>query len=123
MLSPDLKRESQTKATSSTASRCGAPSVSLTIVSLRRPKLNLGRIVITSNAHAILSADDVRSALRRHQSGDWGDVSAEDWKTNEQSVRDQGMVLSAYESSSGRKFWVISDPGHEVTTVLLPEDY
>jgi len=33
------------------------------------------------------------------------------------------MVLSAYESATGMKFWVITDPGHEVTTILLPEDY
>jgi hypothetical protein len=92
-------------------------------VAIRKPKLALGRIVITSNAYAQQTSDDVNAALRRHSFGDWGVVCAEDWKTNDHRCRDQGMVLSAYESANGTKFRVISDPGHEVTTVLLPEDY
>ena len=99
------------------------PFLSLAIVSARQPKLNLGRIVITSNADSSLTREDVIAALRRHAFGDWGTVCAEDWKTNDQRARDQGMVLSAYESANGTKFWVITDPGHEVTTLLLPEDY
>jgi hypothetical protein len=97
--------------------------LSLAIVSARQPKLTLGQIVITSNAHSVLTTDDVTIALRRHAFGDWGTVCAEDWKTNNQRCREKGMVLSAYESAKGTPFWVISDPGHEVTTVLLPEDY
>lgn len=100
-----------------------APSASLMIVSLKQPKLNLGRIVVTSNADSSLTREDVIAALRRHLFGDWGTLCVEDWKTNDQRARDQGMVLSAYESANGTKFYVITDPGHEVTTVLMPEDY
>jgi hypothetical protein len=123
MLSPDFRQEPAKKTAPPAAEPGEARLISLRIVSLKQPKLNLGRIVITSNAHAILSADEVRLALRRHQFGDWGTVCAEDWKTNDQRARDQGMVLSAYESAAGTAFWVISDPGHEITTVLMPEDY
>lgn len=52
-----------------------------------------------------------------------GDVFAEDAKVNEGGVLDEGMILSAYQSAKGVRFWVITDPGHEVTTVLLPDDY
>lgn len=92
---------------------------------LKTPRLRfaLGRIVITASANAILTQADVILALRRHSCGDWGDVSASDAKANERGVRDQGTILSAYRSVDGVKFWVITDPGHEVTTVLLPEDY
>ena len=96
----------------------------LKLVTPRPPKISLGQIMITSAAHAVLPSDDVVVALRRHMFGDWGMVGAEDWKTNDERVLDQGMILSAYDSTSdGRRFWVISDPGHETTTVLLPEDY
>jgi hypothetical protein len=86
-------------------------------------RFNLGRMVITLNANAILTSEEVRLALWRHSRGDWGDVCAEDAKMNEERVHQKGMILSAYQSAKGEKFWVITDPGHEVTTVLLPEDY
>ncbi|MEO6035410.1 MAG: hypothetical protein ABIQ35_09165 [Verrucomicrobiota bacterium] len=86
-------------------------------------KFNLGRIVITSNADALLPPEDVKTGLLRHQRCDWGDVCAEDRKVNERGVLEQGMILSVYQSGNGVKFWIITDPGHEVTTVLLPDDY
>ncbi len=93
----------------------------LLVVPLR--KFNLGQIVITSNAQSVLTPEDINMALTRHSRCDWGEVCAEDAKVNERGVRDQGMILSAYQSAKGVKFWVITDPGHEVTTLLLPEDY
>ena len=88
-----------------------------------RRKFNLGQIVITSNAHAVLTPEDVSTALMRHSRCDWGKVCAQDREVNERGVRGQGMILSAYQLAEGVKFWVITDPGHEVTTLLLPEDY
>lgn len=93
----------------------------LLAVPLRR--FNLGQIVITSNAHAVLTEEEIRTALGRHHKCDWGEVCADDAKVNERGVLEQGMILSAYQSGKGVKFWVITDPGHEVTTMLLPEDY
>ena len=88
-----------------------------------QPRFNLGRMVITSNANEILTPEEVRLALWRHSRGDWGGVCAEDARMNEERVRQKGMIMSAYQSAKGEKFWVITDPGHEVTTLLLPEDY
>ena len=84
---------------------------------------NLGQLVITANAQGVLAPEEVSSALARHSRGDWGDVCAEDRQTNDRGVVEQGMILSAYQSAKGIKFWVITDPGHDVTTFLLPEDY
>ena len=93
----------------------------LLVVPLR--KFNLGQIVITSNAEAALTPEDVSTALLRHSRGDWGDVCAEDKQINERGVVNQGMILSSYPSVKGVTFWVITDPGHAVSTVLLPDDY
>ena len=93
----------------------------LLAVPLRR--FNLGRIVITADADAVITSEEVKTALRRHWQSDWGDVCAEDRKVNNRAVLEQGMILSVYHSAKGVKFWVITDPGHEVTTVLLPDDY
>jgi hypothetical protein len=92
-------------------------------LTVRMPKFNLGQTVITANANAVLTREDVRSALLLHSRGDWGDICPEDRKVNERGVLNQGMILSSYQSAKGVKFWVITDPGHEVTTVLLPDDY
>jgi len=93
----------------------------LLVVPLR--KFDLGQTVITANAQSVLTPEEVNAALMRHARCDWGEVCAEDRKVNERGVLEQGMILSAYQSAKGVKFWVITDPGHEVTTVLLPEDY
>ena len=121
MLSPDSN--SQPVNSTSAKSPPQAPRLALAKSGMPQPELTLGQIVITSNAHAALATDEVTAALRRHRSGDWGMVCPEDWKSNDRARREQGMVLSAYESANGTKFFVITDPGHEITTLLLPEDY
>ncbi|MDZ4861687.1 MAG: hypothetical protein SGI88_22160 [Candidatus Hydrogenedentes bacterium] len=93
------------------------------ILTVSLQKFNLGQIVITTNADNVLTPEDVKTALLRHRQCDWGDVCAEDRKVNECGVLEQGMILSTYHSTKAIKFWVITDPGHDITTVLLPEDY
>ena len=87
------------------------------------PKFALGRTVITPAALEALTDDDVRSALDRHHAGDWGELDAEDLAENELSLAQGYRLLSAYTSSSGTKFWIITEADRSVTTVLLPSDY
>ena len=91
--------------------------------SLRTPRFNLGQIVATPNALSRLTHEDVLRALARHVAGDWGDVCPEDWKENELSLRERFRLLSVYRSSSGEKFWIITEADRSATTVLMPEDY
>jgi hypothetical protein len=67
--------------------------------------------------------EDLRLAFTRHGNGDWGDVCPDDRRMNQRGVRQKGMIQSVYRSTSGTVFWVITDPGHQTTTVLLPDDY
>jgi hypothetical protein len=87
-----------------------------------RPKFSLGQIVITANAQATLDPTDVQQGLVRHAAGDWGDVCSEDAESNDHGSKHGGMILSAYRSRD-ELFWIITDAGHGVTTVLMPEDY
>jgi hypothetical protein len=87
------------------------------------PKFPLGQTVITPAALAALSDADVRSALARHHAGDWGELDAEDLAENELSLEQGYRLLSAYTSSSGTRFWIITEADRSVTTVLLPSDY
>lgn len=74
----------------------------LLVVPLR--KFNLGQTVITANAAAALTPEDVSMALLRHSRCDWGDVCEEDKQFNERGVVNQGMILSAYPSAKGVTF-------------------
>lgn len=83
----------------------------------------LGALVATSNAVAVIPLTDIRAALARHAAGDWGDLCEEDRLSNEEALACGERLLSAYSTSEGVGFWVITERDRSVTTVLLPEDY
>ncbi len=82
----------------------------------------LGQLAITPNASVQLSTEVVISALRRHASGDWGNVPPEDAMANDDALHRGGRLFSAYGQASSR-FWIITEADRSVTTVLLPNDY
>ena len=84
-------------------------------------KFNLGRLLITANAASSLDAGSVADAVRRHASGDWGDLDAHDVRENERSTRNGWRVLSSYPVGEGR-VWVITEADRAVTTILLPDE-
>jgi hypothetical protein len=61
--------------------------------------------------------------LRRHLSGDWGEVDGEDKQENEYSLENDLRILSAYTIGNGTKIWVITEADRSATTVLLPSEY
>ena len=83
----------------------------------------LGNIVATPNALRALAHDDMIAALRRHQSGDWGDLTAEDQAANNTAMIEDSRILSLYRSANGTTFWIITEADRSATTILLPDDY
>lgn len=85
----------------------------------------LGRIVSTPGALAALeqAGENAETYVIRHVTGDWGDVCAEDAAENELALREGFRVLSAYRTSKGVKFWIITEADRSVTTLLLPNEY
>jgi hypothetical protein len=86
-------------------------------------RVDLGQTMLTSNALNTLEYGDVMRCMRRHETGDWGDVCASDWAANDWSLQNGERILSSYQDSNGVKFWIITERDRSVTTVLLPEDY
>ncbi len=72
---------------------------------------------------AKIDPKEMPKALQRHESGDWGDIGPEDIETNEQALLHGDRLFSAYHSTKGVKFWIITEWDRSVTTILLPEDY
>ena len=89
---------------------------------LTNPKFPLGWVVMTAHAAEQLDPQAIAEGLRRHASGDWGEVSEEDRQENELSLIDGYRLLSVYGSGEGR-FWIITEADRSVTTVLMPDDY
>jgi hypothetical protein len=81
-----------------------------------------GRLVMTTNAARRLTPREMNDGLRRHESGDWGDLCPEDKEQNELALRHGGRLFSAY-GEGGREFWIITEADRSATTILLPEDY
>ncbi len=88
-----------------------------------QPTFAFGLIVATPNALDQIPNDEMLNALSRHVRGDWGNLDPEDRNANERALRNGGRLFSAYCSTQGVKFWIITEADRSATTVLLPEDY
>jgi hypothetical protein len=88
------------------------------------PRFPLGRVVGTANALERLNAlgIDPLPLLRRHITGDWGDVGPEDRALNDEALADGGRLMSVYKLPAVT-VWIITEWDRSVTTILLPEDY
>lgn len=94
-------------------------------------KFELGKTVITPGAIEALSQSNEmpEQFLRRHQSGDWGNVCFEDAQYNELSIAFEGdmekqqRVMSVYRTTKGQPIWVITEWDRSATTILLPSEY
>ena len=62
-------------------------------------------------------------SLKRHVSGDWGDLGQGDKKENELSLEKGFRLLSSYKYKDGTKIWVTTEADRSATTVLYPEEY
>jgi len=85
----------------------------------------LGRTFITPGAEEALqiAGQTATEFLRRHMSGDWGELSDEDVKENEFSLKEGLRLLSAYQTGKGQKLWIITEADRSATTILLPSEY
>jgi hypothetical protein len=88
------------------------------------PLFPLGRLVATQGAIALMETAriDPLELLRRHQSGDWGDLDEEDRRENDYALSRLLRIFSAYGTSPDR-LWVITEADRSVTTILRPDEY
>lgn len=88
-------------------------------------RFSLGQTYITIGAEeALMSAGQTGiEFLRRHVSGDFGELSDDDVSENELSLREGFRVLGAYRTAKGEKLWIITEADRSATTILLPSEY
>jgi len=85
----------------------------------------LGQTVITPGAEEALqiAGQTAIEFLRRHMSGDWGELSEDDVRENELSLEQGFRLLSRYETTKGERLWIITEADRSATTILLPDEY
>lgn len=90
-----------------------------------KPLFSLGQVVATPGALEALNdaGQDPGEFIRRHVTGDWGNLDEHDHRENELAVKHGNRLLSAYETNKKVRIWVITEWDRSVTTILLPEEY
>ncbi len=89
------------------------------------PLFPLGHVVATPGALEAVAPHPgfIRECVARHVCGDWGVVGRDDWKANDDALKDGSRVFSAYTTPMGQKVWVITEADRSSTCVLLPDEY
>jgi hypothetical protein len=88
------------------------------------PRFRLGRTYATAAAtrwaqrHGI----DLGRYLRRHHCGDWGDLDTEDKMANEDALKYNTRIISAYEILV-RKIYIVTEADRSMTTILFLLEY
>lgn len=85
-----------------------------------------GTVAITPAAEELLQKEQMHPliVLRRHVSGDWGEMDEHDRESNWKAAATRGYILSSFTlPATNSKIWLITEPGHTLTTILLPSDH
>ena len=86
----------------------------------------LGLLLVTPGAEDALAENktSLLELMRRHASGDWGDLDEEDRAANDATVASgEDRILSSYVLPTNEKVWIITEADRSATTALLPEEY
>jgi len=86
----------------------------------------LGRTLITATAQAAVEELqlDALVFIRRHHSGDWGDLCAADQAANVEAITTgSGRLFSSYKVNDEVTLYVVTEADRSATTVMLSTDY
>lgn len=93
------------------------------LFSSKTGKFELGQVCATPRALASINPAEMQHSLRRHHSGDWGDLDPEDRAANELALEEGSRLFSVYHTPDRVRYYIITEWDRSATTVLLPEEY
>ena len=84
-------------------------------------------VVLTSTIHNVMKKDFdfvswIHHCLTLHFSGDFGCIPEDEKQMNMNALEQEERIFSVYEKDEF-KIFVITDAGHEITTVLFSNEY
>ena len=89
-------------------------------------------LFVNRSAHRFEALEEANvviiNLIERHIAKDWGDLSDDDKRLNDEALHDGSRILSAYILPSDVKVWIITEAADDngdraATTALLPEEY
>lgn len=88
------------------------------------PLFKLGEIVATPAATKLMKILNINPSqlLERHVAGDYGDISEEDRKVNENAIKEGYEIHSSFKFNT-QTIWLITASDRRLTCILLPSDY
>jgi len=94
----------------------------------KKARFEVGKILFTYGVNARVSGDEsfarfVLHCLRRHATGDWGDLGEQDKRENEYSLGKYLRIFSSYNHQNDERVWIITEADRRSTTVLFPSEY
>lgn len=121
-LSDQRREEARKVYETNTTPRPPAPTMG---ISNLQAQFGSPQVSMTPGAKAAFeqSGEQPAKYLDRHFSGDFGEVTGDDAALNQGNIASTGMVMSIYTLSTGVRFYIITDDGHLITTLLLPSEY
>ncbi len=100
------------------------------MIQISKPDFTIGKLLATPAAlEALEEAQvDIIDLVERHVAKDWGDLSDDDKRLNDEALHDGSRILSAYILPTDVKIWIITEAADDngvraATTVLLPSEY
>ena len=94
---------------------------------LNRAMFEPGCLVLTQHVQHLVEHGylDPTPFLRRHFSGDWGELGEDDRNSNQRALTSGERLFSAYDINAGdeTRLWIITEADRSATTVLLPSEY
>jgi hypothetical protein len=89
------------------------------------PLFSLGHLGMSPGALTALLALslDPNVFIKRHVTGDWSEMEAEDQEVNRRALSVRSRVFSAYTFGANKKLWVITEADRSSTMILLPGEY
>jgi len=92
-----------------------------------KPIIDATTMVVTNKVDALRLKneqfyDDLEIATDKFLDHDWGITAEESVEANNEALESGDMILAVYETCEGN-IWIITDDGHELTTILFPEEY
>ena len=90
-------------------------------------KFQTGELIATYAINEMLhnsqeEHDFITNSIRRHISGDWGDLKQQDKEANDDAVINGGHILSAY-IQDDVKIWINTTADRTATVIMFPHEY
>ncbi len=95
---------------------------------VERPSFAQGILVATRSVASSMNENssfrkEVSQALNRYVKGDWGNLSDDDKKANDDAVKDNNdRILAKYDTCCG-DIYIITEADRSATTILYCDEY